>query len=65
VTGFTDRLKYAVVVGGGLTIIANASNPSGKSILKYHFENGESTMGLLKGELAPTGIVWLCFVAIR
>jgi len=29
------------------------------------FENGVSPMVLLKGELAPTVIVWPCFVAIR
>ena len=38
VPNFTDSLKYAVVsgavAGGGLTIIANAPNPAGQSILK-------------------------------
>ena len=66
VPGFTDNLKYAVVAGavagGGLTVIANAPNPAGQSILKKYFENGVSPMGLLKAALIPTIIVWLCYL---
>jgi hypothetical protein len=66
VPGFTDNLKYAVVAGavagGGLTVIANAPNPAGQSILKKYFENGVSPIGLLKAALAPTIIVWLCYL---
>jgi len=65
---FTDGLKYAVVAGavagGGLTVIANAPNPAGQSLLKRHFKNGVSPMGLLKGALAPTVIVWLAFLLL-
>ena len=68
VPGFTDSLKYAVVAGavagGGLTVIANAPNPAGQSLLKKHFDNAVSPVGLLKGALVPTIIVWLCFVAV-
>ena len=65
VPGFTDSLKYAVVAGavtgGGLTIIANAPNPAGQSILKEHFGNSASPVSLLLGALIPTIILWLCF----
>jgi hypothetical protein len=65
VPGFTDSLKYAVVAGavtgGGLTVIANAPNPAGQSILKDYFENGISPMGLLKGALIPTLIMFVVF----
>jgi hypothetical protein len=64
VPGFTDPLKYAVVAGavagGGLTVIANAPNPAGQSILKAHFEDGVSPFGLLKAAIVPTAISWLC-----
>ena len=69
VPGFTDNLKYAVVAGavagGGLTVIANAPNPAGQSILKKYFENGVSPIGLLKAAILPTIIVWLCFLIFR
>ena len=69
VPGFTDELKYAVVsgavAGGGLTVIANAPNPAGQSILKSYFKNGVSALGLLKATVAPTIIVWLCFLIFR
>jgi hypothetical protein len=68
VLGFTDSLKYAVVAGavagGGLTIIANAPNPAGQSILKRHFDDAVSPFGLLKASLLPTIIVWLCFALL-
>jgi len=69
VPGFTDSLKYAVVAGavagGGLTVIANAPNPAGQTILKKYFENGVSPIGLLKAAILPTIIVWLCFMIFR
>ena len=65
VPGFTDSLKYAVlagaVAGGGLTVIANAPNPAGQSLLKKHFDNAVSPVGLLNGALALTVIVWLFY----
>ena len=68
VPGFTDSLKYAVVTGavtgGGLTIIANAPNPAGQSILKRHFDDAISPLGLLGAALMPTMIVWLCFALL-
>jgi hypothetical protein len=68
VPGFTDGLKYAVVAGaiagGGLTIIANAPNPAGQSILKKHFDGAVSPKRLLTAALVPTVIVWLCLALL-
>ncbi|MGI9342038.1 MAG: putative Na+/H+ antiporter [Gammaproteobacteria bacterium] len=69
VPGFTDELKYAVVAGavagGGLTVIANAPNPAGQSLLKKYFANGVSAGKLLMASIAPTIIVWLCYFVFR
>jgi hypothetical protein len=69
VPGFTDELKYAVVAGavtgGGLTVIANAPNPAGQSILKRYFLHGVSPAGLFKAALLPTVIMALCFLLLR
>lgn len=58
-------LKYAVVsgavIGGGLTVIANAPNPAGQSLLKKYFEDGISPVGLFLAALSPTVIQFLCF----
>ncbi len=65
---FTAELKYAVVAGavtgGGLTVIANAPNPAGQSILKDCFENGVSPLGLLKAALIPTAIMFALFLVL-
>lgn len=69
VPGFTDPLKYAVVAGavagGGLTIIANAPNPAGVSILKKHFNEEVSPLGILAGALVPTAIMLMLFIVLR
>ncbi len=65
VQGISDTAKYAVVAGavtgGGLTVIANAPNPAGQSILNKFFKGGISPLGLLLGALIPTIILYLCF----
>jgi hypothetical protein len=62
-------LEYAVltgaVTGGGLTVIANAPNPAGQSILSKYFPNGISPLGLLLGAIGPTLIVALYFVLLK
>ena len=69
VPGFTDELKYAVMAGaisgGGLTVIANAPNPAGQSILKKFFTHGVSAGKLLQAALCPTIIALLCFFIFR
>ncbi len=66
---FTDELKYAVVAGavtgGGLTVIANAPNPAGQSILSKFFSGGVSPLNLALGGIIPTIIMGLCFMLIR
>jgi hypothetical protein len=68
VPGFTDELKFAVmagaVTGGGLTVIANAPNPAGQSILGRFFRDGISPAGLALGALLPTIIVGACFMLL-
>ncbi len=68
VPGFTEPLKYAVVAGavtgGGLTVIANAPNPAGQSILQRYFPDGVSPLGLLLGALGPTLIIAVCFLVL-
>ena len=58
-------MKFAVVAGavtgGGLTVIANAPNPAGQSILKQFFPDGISPLGLLLGALPATLVFALCF----
>jgi Na+/H+ antiporter NhaD/arsenite permease-like protein len=69
VPSFTPNLQYAAVagavVGGGLTVIANAPNPAGQSILNKHFEDGISVVGLFLGALAPTLIQAAAFLLLR
>lgn len=66
VDGIGATAKYAVVAGavtgGGLTVIANAPNPAGQSILSRFFKDGVSPLGLFLGALVPTIIVYACFV---
>jgi hypothetical protein len=69
VPNLSEPLKYAVVAGavtgGGLTVIANAPNPAGQSILKQYFENGVSPIGLLKAALLPSLVMFLSFWLLR
>lgn len=68
VDGITDGAKYAVVTGavagGGLTVIANAPNPAGQSILAKFFKGGVSPIRLLISALVPTAIVYLCLALL-
>ncbi|MDR1936839.1 MAG: putative Na+/H+ antiporter [Candidatus Accumulibacter sp.] len=66
VVGLTDEFKYALVAGavsgGGLTVIANAPNPAGFSILKSYFPD-ETVRAplLLLSALPPTLVVIVAF----
>jgi hypothetical protein len=66
VPNLADHLKYAVVAGavtgGGLTVIANAPNPAGQSVLGRFFKEGIAPLGLLAGALPATFILVLCFL---
>ena len=66
VDGLSEEIKYAVVAGavtgGGLTVIANAPNPAGISILRGHFNEGiVNPLGLLVAALPPTLVATLAF----
>ncbi|MCW0235748.1 MAG: putative Na+/H+ antiporter [Ferrovibrio sp.] len=66
VEGLSDPFKYMLVAGavtgGGLTVIANAPNPAGFSILKERFPEGTiAPLGLLLAALPPTLIAVLAF----
>ncbi len=69
VPDFTAQLKYAVVagavVGGGLTVIANAPNPAGQSVLSRFFPEGVSPLRLFLGALPPTIISGAIFLLLR
>jgi Na+/H+ antiporter NhaD/arsenite permease-like protein len=69
VEGLSDSFKYALVAGavtgGGLTIIANAPNPAGISILRKHFsDEAIHPLGLLLAALPPTLIAALAFMLL-
>lgn len=68
VDGISFSAKHAVVAGavtgGGLTVIANAPNPAGQSILSKYFQGGVSPLYLFLGALIPTIIVYLCFIVL-
>lgn len=59
-------LQYAVVAGavtgGGLTVIANAPNPAGQSILSKYFDGGVSPLKLMLGALFPTVVMACVFI---
>jgi len=62
----TDAFRYhlvaGAVVGGGLTVIANAPNPAGASILREHLPDGEIAPGRLLAHAAiPTLVAALAF----
>ena len=61
-------LEYAVVAGavtgGGLTVIANAPNPAGQSILNKYFGDGVSPLKLVLGALFPTLVMAACFMIL-
>ena len=63
-----EASKYAVVAGavtgGGLTVIANAPNPAGQSILSRFFNNGVNPAFLALAALVPTVIMGLCFMIL-
>jgi Putative Na+/H+ antiporter len=65
VPDLSDPLKIAVVqgavAGGGLTVIANAPNPAGQSLLARYFGGAIAPVGLLLGALLPTAVTVVVF----
>jgi Na+/H+ antiporter NhaD/arsenite permease-like protein len=67
IEGMTDPAKYMLVAGavagGGLTVIANAPNPAGVTLLKQGFEDHSiGAGGLLLGALLPTAVAATMFL---
>jgi hypothetical protein len=69
VPNFSEASRYAIVAGavagGGLTVIANAPNPAGQSILGKYFPNGVSPLRLLAGAALPTVIMAAFFLLFK
>ena len=70
VTGTSLEFKLALVggavAGGGLTVIANAPNPAGLSILRAYFpKQSVSALYLFLGALWPTTTAIVVFQLIR
>jgi hypothetical protein len=65
VPSLSEPLKIALVqgavTGGGLTVIANAPNPAGQSLLSRYFDGAVLPIGLLAGALIPTIVAALLF----
>ncbi len=65
VPDLSEPMKLAVVqgavVGGGLTVIANAPNPAGQALLGRYFDNAVHPLRLFLGALVPTMIAALVF----
>ena len=69
VDGLSDQFKYAIaagaITGGGLTVIANAPNPAGYSILNKKFSGGiVSPLHLFLSALGPTIVAIICYKII-
>ena len=67
IEGMSDVAKYMLVAGavagGGLTVIANAPNPAGVTLLKGGFRDGAiGAGGLLLGALGPTVVAAAMFL---
>ena len=69
VDGLSDQFKFAIaagaITGGGLTVIANAPNPAGYSILNKKFSGGiVSPLYLFLSALVPTIVAIICYKII-
>ncbi|MBU6446865.1 MAG: hypothetical protein KGQ49_05650, partial [Verrucomicrobia bacterium] len=58
---FQYAVFTGVVAGGGLSVIANAPNPAGYSILKKYFEKGIHPISLFLAALIPTIILYAIY----
>jgi hypothetical protein len=58
---FQRAVVEGAVVGGGLTVIANAPNPAGQALLARFFDDTVSPVYLLAGASVPTLIAALVF----
>jgi len=69
IVGISEQSQYMLmagaVAGGGLTVIANAPNPAGASLLRGGFNDGSiGAVGLLLGALGPTIVAAAAFLLL-
>jgi hypothetical protein len=69
IQGISEQSQYMLVAGavagGGLTVIANAPNPAGVSLLRRGFQDESiGAIGLLAGALAPTAVAAAAFLLL-
>ena len=57
-------LVAGAVTCGGMTVMANAPNPTGQSLLKAYFENGVSPSRLALGAFGPTLFICQLFLVL-
>jgi hypothetical protein len=66
VPNLSEPLRIAVVggavAGGGLTVIANAPNPAGQSLLRRFFPGGIEPLNLLAAAIPPTLVAAALFL---
>lgn len=67
IEGLSESAKFMLVAGavagGGLTVVANAPNPAGVSLLRDGFEDGTIGVGgLLAGAVLPTIVAAACLL---
>ena len=67
IEGLSSEAKYSLVAGavagGGLTVIANAPNPAGASLLRSGFRDAAiGPLGLLLGAALPTAVAAAVFL---
>lgn len=63
--GLRHAVLAGALAGGGLTVIANAPNPAGQSILSPYFPDGVSPVRLALWALPPTLIAVGCYLCLR
>ena len=69
IEGITNQARYMLVAGavagGGLTVIANAPNPAGVSLLRRGFaDESIGALGLLAGAALPTAVAAAAFLLL-
>jgi hypothetical protein len=69
IDGLSEHARYMLVAGavagGGLTVIANAPNPAGVTLLKQGFDDHSiGAGGLLLGALLPTAVAAATFLLL-
>ena len=60
-TPLKHAIMSGVLVGGGLTVIANAPNPAGQMLLRKYFSGGISPLYLFLAAFTPTLIQFVLF----